>query len=209
MLPSLKRKRDAAAAVVLPAWHPNFRNFEKLPDTKVVRTAFFTNIAAASATAVMLFWFAFGEYQLHGVQREIEEVQAQIASDQAASDLAIKKYKTFQATAARLAEIDAFLKSKPLISPLLLRLGETLPDSVAIAEFDLDAKGLRLLGAVRGSPDLAAGHASAYRDRLRDDEKLKEVFDSVTLKDLRRDPQSGRMVVELFLASKSAGGKKP
>jgi hypothetical protein len=208
MLPSLKRKRDAAAAVVLPAWHPNFRNFEKLPDTKVVRTAFFTNIAAVSVSAVVLFWFGFGEYQLHNVQGEIEEVQAQIARDQAASNLAVKKYKTFQATATRLAEIDAFLKSKPLVSPLLLRLGETLPESVAIDEFDLDDKGLRLTGAVRGSPDLAAGHASAYRDRLRDDEKLKEIFDSVTLKDLKRDPQSGRMVVEILLAAKSAGGKK-
>jgi hypothetical protein len=209
MLTSLKRKRDAAAAALLPAWHPNFRNVEKLPDTKVVRTAFFTNLAAVSVAAVMLFWFAFGEYQLRSVQDEIEEVRAQIASDQAASNLAIKKYKTFQATEARLAEIDAFLKSKPLVSPLLLRLGETLPASVAIEEFDLNETGLRLMGAVRGSPDLAAGHASAYRDRLRDDEKLKEIFDSITLKDLKRDPQSGRMVVEFFLAAKRAGGKKP
>ena len=27
----------------MPAWHPNFRNYEKLPDIKVVRTAFFVN----------------------------------------------------------------------------------------------------------------------------------------------------------------------
>ena len=43
MLSLLKKKPDAAAANLTPAWHPNFRNFERLPDTKVVRTTFFIN----------------------------------------------------------------------------------------------------------------------------------------------------------------------
>ena len=39
---TLTKKSDAALNVV-PAWHPNLRNVENLPDTKVVRTAFFVN----------------------------------------------------------------------------------------------------------------------------------------------------------------------
>ena len=46
MLSLLKKKSEAAAAPTVPAWHPNFRNYEKLPDLKVVRTAFFVNGAA-------------------------------------------------------------------------------------------------------------------------------------------------------------------
>ena len=42
---SLTKKSDAQSAVA-PVWHPNFRNFERLPDTKVVRTTFFVNTAA-------------------------------------------------------------------------------------------------------------------------------------------------------------------
>ena len=43
MLSLLKKKPDAAAANQTPAWHPNFRNFERLPDTQVVRPTFFVN----------------------------------------------------------------------------------------------------------------------------------------------------------------------
>ena len=50
MLSLLKKKSDAAAPAV-PAWHPNFRDYEKLPDVKVVRTAFFINAAAIVAFA--------------------------------------------------------------------------------------------------------------------------------------------------------------
>ena len=50
MLSLLKKKKkpDAAAseAPQVPAWHPNFRNYQQLPDIKVVRTAFFVNGAA-------------------------------------------------------------------------------------------------------------------------------------------------------------------
>jgi hypothetical protein len=44
MAPPQTKKSDAA--LVVPAWHPNLRIVEQLPDTKVVRTAFFVNGAA-------------------------------------------------------------------------------------------------------------------------------------------------------------------
>jgi hypothetical protein len=73
MLPLPKRKNDAAAAAAaMPAWHPNFRNFERLPDTKVVRTAFFINGIAAVIAAIALLWVCYQEYQLHDLNRQIE-----------------------------------------------------------------------------------------------------------------------------------------
>ena len=53
MLPFLKKKSEASAAPAVPNWHPNFRNFEKLPDIKVVRTAFFVNGAAVSVALAL------------------------------------------------------------------------------------------------------------------------------------------------------------
>ena len=44
---SLLKKKAEAAASQVPAWHPNFRNYQRLPDIKVVRTAFFINGFAA------------------------------------------------------------------------------------------------------------------------------------------------------------------
>ena len=59
MPPLLKKKSDAAAVSLVPAWHPNFRNFEKLPDIKVVRTAFFVNGAALFLAVALLIYFCF------------------------------------------------------------------------------------------------------------------------------------------------------
>ena len=48
---SLTKKSDAVP-VAAPLWHTNFRNFDRLPDTKVVRTAFFVNTAAGAVAFV-------------------------------------------------------------------------------------------------------------------------------------------------------------
>ena len=52
---SLTKKSDSEP-VAAPLWHTNFRNFEQLPDTKVVRTTFFVNTAAIAIAAGLLLW---------------------------------------------------------------------------------------------------------------------------------------------------------
>ena len=209
MLPLPKRKNDAAAAAAaMPAWHPNFRNFERLPDTKVVRTAFFINGIAAVIAAIALLWVCYQEYQLHDLNRQIEVWQQQINRDRKGSDQAVALYKKFQAEQNRVTEVDAFLRSRPATSALLLRLGETLPKAIALDGLDLRTDGLTLRGTVRGSPDEASGSSSAYLTQLRDDATLAEQFDDVSLTNLRRNDQSGRLDIELFLRLKTAAKKE-
>jgi len=60
----LKKKSDAAA-VTVPPWHPNLRIVETLPDTKVVRTAFFVNGAAMLLALVLVLLLGVQEWKLH------------------------------------------------------------------------------------------------------------------------------------------------
>lgn len=212
MLPSLKRKPEAAATPVLPAWHPNFRNFSRLPDTKVVRTAFFVNGIAVFVAVVALLWFSYNEYQLHGLRRQIQDWERQIERDRPASNKAIAQYKTFQSEAARVNEIEAFIKSKPAISELLLRVGETLPANIALDGFDFRDTTLTLRGTVRGAPDQASGYASAYLQLLRTDPVFSAKFGEIKwgAQGLTRSPQTGRLVLEITLRLKGAPDpKKP
>src|SRR3954467_5016580 len=126
-LPFLKKKSEASAAALMPAWHPNFRNYEKLPDVKQVRTAFFVNGAAITLTLALLTYFGFQEWQLHNLQAQVADWQRQIDRDKAGSDKAIALFKKFETQQAKFQEVDAFLKSKPIVSDLLVRLGQTLP----------------------------------------------------------------------------------
>jgi hypothetical protein len=123
MLSLLKKKPEATGAMsLIPSWHPNFRNYALLPDIKPVRTAFFVNGISAFVAIVLLFILGRSEYELHSVKSQIDDWQRQIDRDKPGNDQALAMYKTFQGEEKRIREVDAFLKSKPLISELLERL---------------------------------------------------------------------------------------
>jgi hypothetical protein len=199
MLPLRKKKADAAGQAAMPAWHPNFRNVERLPDTKVVRTAFFVNGVAIVCALVAAGWFAYQEYELHSLHRQIAQAQEQIDRDRKPSDQAVALYKKFQAEAGRITEIDAFLKERPAPSDLLMHLAATLPANLAFDSFELRETGMRLAIAIRGAPDRASGYASAYVDQLRNDPQLSGRFTDIALTNLARNPQTGRLTVEVML----------
>lgn len=203
MLSLLKKKSEANAPQV-PAWHPNFRNFDRLPDTKVVRTAFFINVFAITVTLVLLLYVTRKEWDLHLIRAQVVEKQNQIDRDKPASNQAVALFKKFQAEEAKILEVDAFTKSKPSVSDLLIHLGKTLPKNVAIDRFDLRDTGLVLAATVRGAPDQASGQATAYIEQLRVDPTLALLFDDVTPTSSARNPQNGRIMIELLLRLKTA-----
>lgn len=208
MLSLLKKKSEAEAAVAPPGWHPNFRNYEKLPDIKVVRTAFFVNGAAVFVALALGIYFGFKEWQLRVVNAQIAEEQRKIDRDKRASDQAVAMFKKFQAEEARVLEVDAFVKSKPIVSTLLLRLGETLPPNIAIDNIDLRGEGLALRLSVRGDAVAASGYATVYLDQLKADKALSDFGEFVFTSTPTRNPTSGRMAVEFMLKFKPPPGAK-
>jgi hypothetical protein len=208
MLSLLKKKSEANAPQV-PAWHPNFRNFERLPDTKVVRTAFFINVFAITLTLVLLFYVGRREWELRVLRMQVADKQQQIDRDKPGSDQAVELFKKFQAEEAKLLEVESFVKSKLIVSELLIHLGQTLPKNIALDRFDLRENGLTIGATVRGAPDQASGQATAYIEQLRADKELAR-FDTITPTSSDRNPTTGRITIEVFLHLKSTGkdGKK-
>lgn len=195
---SLKKKPEAAVAQT-PAWHPNFRNFEALPDTKVVRTAFFTNGGAIALALILVTYLGVGELDLRSLHNQTDEVQAQIERDKAASDAAVAKFKTFQEQETRFKEVEDFLKARPSISELMANLSRTMPVNVALDRFELTENRLTLRGTVRGSPDKASGYASNYVEVLRNAPEFKPLFSEVSLTNLTRMPTTGRLSIEVVI----------
>lgn len=211
-MPSFLKKKTEAAASEMPPWHPNLRNFARLPDTKVVRTAFFVNGASVFVALGLLLWFAFQEYKLHNLDRQVAEWELQINRDKKESDQYIALYAKFKEEQARINEVEVFVKSRPELSKLLLRLGETLPKDIALDAYDGQASAVILRGTVRGTPDEASGYASAYLDQLRSDPVLNQYFDDYSFvagSGITRNT-NGRLSVQLLLHFKFAakGAKK-
>jgi hypothetical protein len=208
MLSLLKKKSDADEPAALPAWHPNFRNYQKLPDIKVVRTAFFVNGIAILVTAALATYLGIREWNLRLSNEQIAQVQAEIDRDKRNSDQAIALYRKFQAEEAKVNEVQTFVTARPPVSALLLRLAQTLPPNIALDNFDLRDTGLTLRLSVRGDAAAASGYATAYLEQLRADKELSQFADVSFTSTPTRNPATGRMAVEFLLRTKPAGGKK-
>ena len=202
---SLKKKSDAQP-MAAPLWHPNFRDFDRLPDTKVVRTTFFINTAAIAAAVGMLLWFGYREFNNQNIGQQITEANAQIENNRKQNEEALKQAKLFADEEKKLVEAIAFMKAP--ITPLefVQLLGDTLPKDISIDYVDArisDPKNslFQIRGRVAGSPDMASGITSSYVDSLKLDERIRKVFDPVTLNRLDRDAAGG-MVFEVTLTIK-------
>ncbi|MES2693627.1 MAG: hypothetical protein V4773_09150 [Verrucomicrobiota bacterium] len=209
MLRLLKKKSEASSAPLVPAWHPNFRNVERLPDIKVVRTAFFVNFAAITLVVFAAGYFGFDEWRTRGLRAQLAQVQLQIDRDKRVSDQAVALFKKFQAEEAKIVEADTFVQSKTIVSPIVMRLGETLPENIAIDSLEFRDAGLAMRLSIRGAPDVASGRATQYLDKLRADKQLAifDTFDFTATPTF--NPGTGRMTVEFFLRLKNApGGRK-
>jgi hypothetical protein len=209
---SLTKKSDVPVAA--PLWHTNFRNFERLPDTKVVRTTFFVNTAAGAAALGLLLWVGYTEYKLNNLGGQVTEAQARIDADASKNAEALRLTKVFTDEEKKIAEADAFLKVPLPVSEFIEVIGQTLPKEIIIEFTDVrlpaaDPKAHQYVmrGLVAGTRDQAAGAASSYVDTLRAHPRLGAVFDPITLEKLTPDGGTGFMSFEISLKVKPEGKK--
>jgi hypothetical protein len=173
----------------------------RLPDIKVVRTAFFVNGAAALVVLALATYLGYGEWQLRALQAQVAEAEVLIARNKPVSAQAVGQFKKFQTEEARIKEVAAFVASKPLLSELLLHLSEVFPQNLALDNLEWRETGLLLRFSVKGAPDVASGYATAFRDQLANDKALA-FFGEPTIANLATNPTTGRLVVEIMLPTK-------
>ena len=208
---SLSKKSDDQADVE-PLWHSNFRNFERLPDTKVVRTTFFVNTAAIAVSLVLLLWFGYREYHIRTLEQQIAEAQQQIDSNLKQNREALKMSQTFIAEEKKLAEVVGFLRTPISSSEFVNLVGKTLPTEISIEYIEARLSEPRnqayiLRGFVAGTRDQASGSASSYVDLLRNHPQLGKVFEPITLERLTPDGATGFLSFEISMKIKPEGKK--
>ncbi len=188
----------------LPAWHPDFRRVDRLPDTKVVRTQFFINFASLAVAASLLLYFCYREYTMSKFDEQIADWQAKIDTNRQASDQAILLSRKFGDEEKKLAEFDAFLKPRLVLSEFLLHLGETLPPELIIDTVSVEDAGVSLRGFASGKAEEASGRISPYVEQLKQDKILGEYFGPATQGRVERDQASGQLTFDLSLPFKGA-----
>ncbi|MFA6288684.1 MAG: hypothetical protein WC661_14975 [Opitutaceae bacterium] len=203
MLPLLKKPNEKAAASLMPAWHPNFRNAELLPDVKAVRTAFFVNGAAILVVMVLSLYLIQSELGLRSLREQTANAQQQINTEKPGSDKALVQFQKFQDEEKTLLELKQFQVGKIVGSELLLELGESLPPRITLTMVDYNGPNIVLRGSIAGSPDEASGDASAYLSILGNQPAFKEKFDGISLTGITRNPTTSGISFEILLKLKS------
>ena len=208
---SLSKKNNEQSEAE-PLWHPNFRNFERLPDTKVVRTTFFVNTAAIATTLMLALWWGYREYHIRSLAQQVLEAQKQIDDNSKQNKEAIRLSQVFAAEEKKLADAEAFLRAPLPISEFVGLLGQSLPKEILIEALDVRLSEPKnqlfvLRGLVAGSRDQASGSASSYIDLLRSHPKLGSVFEPITLEKLAPDGATGTLSFEISMKVKPEGKK--
>ncbi len=197
-----------------PVWHPNFRNFERLPDTKVVRTTFFVNTAAIVVTVSLLLWLGFREYHLYDLREQIAGTQKVIDGNMRQSKEAIRLTNLFSDEEKKLAEAATFERATLTPTEFLALLGQTLPKEISIESMEArlaETTGgatVLLRGSVAGTPDQASGAASSYVDQLRAHPRMGLVFNSIVLNNLSRGANTSYLTFDITLKGKAGGKEK-
>jgi hypothetical protein len=200
------KKGDKPIVSLMPSWHPNFRNFERLPDVKVVRTSFFVNCAAIVLASGFLLYFGLQEYKLRGIRGQIGDLDRQIDDNKKLSEQAVQLYQQFRAEENKAAEVAAFMKTDFVRSDFIIELGKSLPENIVLKSINLQEAGVSLLGVVRGTPDEAFGLAQAYINQLQADPSLRQKFETITMPgDLNPNAKTGQLDFEIFMKSKKGG----
>jgi hypothetical protein len=214
MLSSLKKSSDKSSVSMMPAWHPNFRNFERLPDTKVVRTTFFINGVAILIATTLAIYVAYREVELSTLKGDTNAAQKVVDDNKLASDQAVALFKKFQAEEKKIFELQKFRSVSPLeFSDLLLELGSSLPPAVLLNSMDYRPSGVTLRGRIKGSSEEGAGMADEYVSKLTKNAYFSDLFDPIKLTNIVRDAGTGEIVIQIDLqfrtsAKPSAGVKK-
>ncbi len=214
MLPFLKKPSDNSQELRVHVWHPNFRNFQRLPDTKAVRTTFFVNGLAVLAATGMALYAGYREYILYSLRADTETARIVVEKNKPESDKAVLLFKKFQEEEQNIIGLRDFLASGRLtLSDFILKLGAGLPDGFSLMGIDYTATAVVLRGGVTGAADEASGRAVAYTEGLKSDVEISKLFDPISLANIARDPTSGQIQFEINLKfkagdAKPAGGKK-
>lgn len=188
----------------MPAWHPNFRNFEQLPDIKVVRTTFFINGVAVLLAFMLLIYVVYREVELATLKSDTAAAKNYVDANKDASEQAVALYRKFQAEDKKVKELQQFLAASPItVSDFLLELGGSLPEAVKLSNVDYRASGVTIRGGIQASSEEGAGIAVKYVETLKNNSYFAKLFSSIKLVSILRDPGTGQIRFEIVLDFKA------
>lgn len=174
---SLKqKKRD------FPAWHPEFRIPEELPDIKAVRTDFLINISAIGLALVLLVGLIYREATISGLESDLTSLQAEKSRIESDNSKAVALYKKFMARKLVYDDLEKFYDAPVNLPRFLNDIADIRPANISFEEISYQ----EIEESVREKKSKSSKLERTYRIFLRGQtrdlqeiDELKEALDSL------------------------------
>lgn len=186
-------------------WRPNFRDYDSLPDIRVVRTKFFVPALAIAIASALTVYIFFQEYRAMGISKDIQKLEEEIAMRQGEHDEKVELNAEFMKLSRKLSEVVEFKEGKLTASDLLLNLSSRLFDGmhldrVEYAEGRADIQGRALVPA-----EEASRLVNDYLKSIEDSDVLQGLLDEYKLTSLDRDGKGNGFVFSIEVTKEGAG----
>lgn len=204
------RNKTAAKLSGAPelAWHLDFRQMDRLPDTKTVRTKFFVNVVAIAITSALLLYVGYGEWRMASLRSDLVSIEAQIGQIKPASEAAVKTYKLFQVEEKRFSDAYALLDGGFDYLAFMVNLGSILPPGIVISRIDYrgPGSGMTMAATLKGLDADASDRVAEFVAKLQQNAYNKNIFNSISLTNLVRNVSDGALVFELMFTFRTSVG---
>jgi len=190
--------------VVQPAWHPNFRNVETLPDIKAIRTDFVINYGVILLAATLLVFFLKNEFSIMAVGRENKDFETKISENTGINNNNLKLSGQFGNLSKEIAELSEFTNVPIKPSDLLLKFTEIKPEEMLFHSISYNTHTIRLdsrksapgkqisiRSTVIGTPASVTQLVTEFVETLQNLEIIQESVQKVELQSLVRDEKLG------------------
>lgn len=180
-----------------PSWHPDFRNTEKLPDIKAVRTDFIINIFAIVLPLLLLVWLAVVELERMSLNASIADLNAQIEERQPENKKLLAQSEKFTDAAKVLTAYNNFHGGSIPPLDIALALTESRPEPVLFSTIvirdEMERKGKKLIptqmiefdGSIDGTAEDPLLVLQEYEAVLRNLPVYADKLDSFTINSRR------------------------
>lgn len=202
----LKRKPKTISQ---PAWRPNFRITEELPDTKVIRTDFLLNFIFVALALLAGVYLLNIQLQIWSLKSSINSYEERIAAGDADNKKFLRQSADFEKQSKNLKEVLDFVRAQVPPTNLLEALQNSRPEQLILTSVSVSPRSV-IQGrnrnnyydvTVNGNVIGAAAEATAMVDQFKEDFSesafIKPILVNSQLVTLTRDQRLGTFSVVL------------
>lgn len=202
----LKRKPKTISQ---PAWRPNFRITEELPDTKVIRTDFLLNFIFVALALLAGVYLLNIQLQIWSLKSSISAYEEKIAGGDADNKKFLRQSADFEKQSKNIKEVLDFVRAQVPPTNLLESLQNARPEQLILTSVSVSPRSvmqgrnrinyydITVNGNVIGAAAEATAMVDQFKQNFSETSFIKPILTNSQLVTLTRDQRLGTFSVVL------------